>query len=196
MNELITQEQIKEIVIRLNKWCNERYLTYKIQQEGLRGNLLEEYTELTRAIKSNNINDIIDALCDICIFSINSLENPLSNINKIYNLMTMFNNSTRVNFYDNLTDIIIQNKKIDSTSSNINNMMLDYFKYREIDIIDIISTSFVYIDNFGYDIYKCLDETIKEIDSRKGYYCPNTKKFIKVNSNSMYKADYSVCKRD
>lgn len=48
--------------------------------------------------------------------------------------------------------------------------------------------------NLGFDFYKCILETIKEIESRTGFYDERLKKFIKDTSDEAkakwYKADY------
>ena len=62
------------------------------------------------------------------------------------------------------------------------------------------------IDYMGYDYLKCLDETIKEISSRK--QDPNQKRDWELNGvsgkwqkdlnqdkSTLYKADYNSCKK-
>ena len=48
----------------------------------------------------------------------------------------------------------------------------------------------------GYDPVKAMDETLKEISSRKGSYNTQTKKWEKVITGEEYTADYSGCKYD
>ncbi|EGF5817722.1 hypothetical protein ICF26_001595 [Campylobacter jejuni] len=53
-------------------------------------------------------------------------------------------------------------------------------------------------ENLGFNFYQCMLQTIKEIESRKGYYDENLNKFIKDTSDEAkakwYKADYESCR--
>ena len=47
----------------------------------------------------------------------------------------------------------------------------------------------------GYDAQQCMDETLKEVESRKGEYNADSGKWIKVITGNEYTADYGKCKR-
>ena len=55
------------------------------------------------------------------------------------------------------------------------------------------------LEQLGYDSYKCMLETIKEISSRTGHFDETIGKFVKDKSQEAqakwYKADYDKCKR-
>ena len=56
------------------------------------------------------------------------------------------------------------------------------------------------LEQLGYDSYKCMLETIKEISSRTGHFDETIGKFVKDKSPEAqakwYKADYSICKKE
>lgn len=62
------------IVKSLWEWHETRHLTVEDQRAGLFGNVMEELTELVRA---RTDDERVDALCDICIFAINSCNNKV-----------------------------------------------------------------------------------------------------------------------
>ena len=63
-----------------------------------------------------------------------------------------------------------------------------------------IHTTIYQIENSGYDSYKCMLETIKEISSRTGHFDETIGKFVKDKSPEAqakwYKADYDKCKKE
>ena len=73
----------------------------------------------------------------------------------------------------------------------------------EHDVVDAYADIIVFainaIEQHGYDAELVMDETIKEIESRKGEINPETKKFEKFkdeyHQSLWHKADYSKCKR-
>ena len=68
----------------------------------------------------------------------------------------------------------------------------------EAQIIDAVNDMSVFAngDNLklGYDPVKTMAETLKEINSRKGSYNTETKKWEKEITGNEYTADYSGCK--
>lgn len=66
-------------------------------------------------------------------------------------------------------------------------------------LCDIIVFSVNAIEAKGYDAEKCMQETLKEIHSRKGAFNPNSGKWEKFkdeeSKKQWYKANYKVCKR-
>ena len=69
---------------------------------------------------------------------------------------------------------------------------------RETDIEAFVEVCFSAMRTYGYDPYKAMNETIKEISSRTGHFDPSINKFVKDKSPEAqakwYKADYSKAK--
>jgi len=72
-----------------------------------------------------------------------------------------------------------------------------YIQIDALDDLKVFATNA--IEAHGYDAEKTMNETIKEISSRKGEYNPNTQKWEKFKTEEAkklwYKADYSLAKR-
>lgn len=72
-------------------------------------------------------------------------------------------------------------------------------KIKNTNIFFLIFTCINTIEGLGFDYFKCMQETIKEISSRTGKYDDEAKKWIKDTSDEAkakwYKADYSNMKR-
>lgn len=180
-------EQELEIQELLKNWRDERHLTLEMQNEGLLGNLCEEMAEYYRA---KNESEKIDALCDIYVFCMNSLDGDLEAIReelerqiylRVYQL-----NDLKLFF---ITEIEKKLKRL-KKEKIIGDFNL--FLYVLMGNVECEAQA------LGYDFYTCMMETIKEISSRTGHYDENIHKFIKDKSDEAvkkwYKADYEKCK--
>lgn len=180
----MTELQFNEIKERLYKWREERHLTYENQQVGFLGNVFEEISEYFRA--KDNL-ERVDALCDIAVFCFNAFDFKYravsSNMNYytfsdvvVYNIYSLFGART-----DNL--YVVDNENAIYLENHLN---LTMFEIEQL------------CNNLGFDFYKCMLETIKDIESRTGYYDENLNKFIKDTSDEAkakwYKADYESCR--
>lgn len=152
----MTKEQFNEIKERLAKWREERKLTYKNQREGFLGNVFEEISEYFRA---KNDLERIDALCDMAVFSFNA-----------FNIKYIIDFEYRSYEVDSIIEDIINDFSI-----SIHNKMIRFeeLAYKTIYKIEHLC------DILGFDFYKCMLETIKEISSRTGKYDESIGKFIK-----------------
>ena len=148
----MTTIQTTDIVLQLEKWCNERHLDKETQRKGLVANLLEELSEFYRA---KDEYEKIDAIMDITVFTLNSFYID-------YDEYVESDKSLVVTQIEQIIDRINKNGLI--------NMDYEYVLIRELELLT---------DSFGFDFYNCMIETINEIDSRNGYYDPTINKFIK-----------------
>lgn len=139
---------MKAIINQLDNWRKARKLTKEGQERGYTSNLLEELTEYTRA---KTIEEKIDALCDIAVFTINSFDINVNEIEKIKGL-TLTNKEVACHFmslYDTGTPE------------------------------EILTACFRLMKGYGYNYKKAMQETIKEISSRRGRYDAKIGKFVK-----------------
>lgn len=161
--------QTTDIVLQLEKWCNERHLTVETQRKGLVANLLEELSEFYRA---KDEYEQVDALCDMIIFCVNSLgRDVLSFIQQIHS-NTMIKDKTIISLVDKLQK---SNHKL--------------FIYMIIKLAD------KQLKQLGYDTYNCLLEAIKEISSRTGEFDSSINKFVKVLGAYSYQEAYKLAKQ-
>lgn len=158
--------ELKEINERLKVWRGKRNIDMDMQKESLIVNLLEEFVEFSRA---ESEYEKIDALCDMCIFILNAYEIDYV---KIYSIRYNYNDKFEILHLIN--DLAMRNDKCNAS------MIIDC-------IID-------YLDSRNYDLYLCLCETLKEIESRQGSYDAVKKKWVKDSNIETYKADYRKCK--
>ena len=153
-NRANENKKIENIHQTLTKWREERHLEYWTQKQNLLGNIMEELTEFCRA--KDNKNEMIDALCDICVFTFNSTINSFEDIPKNYLVLALDYNTEKVIFAKQILDYVAN----------------DEFEY-------IVGLCFSVMKQMKYDPFKCMEETIKEISSRTGHYDSKLGKFVK-----------------
>ena len=175
---------MNEIIKRLEIWRKERGLDksqgFEFDLEVQCSFLFEEIgVEYLRA--KNNINKI-DALCDVSIFAINGL----SLIDKGIDFLLEYPDEEfefEITFLDILQDSITSLKPYSNP--------LGYFR-------NIVIYSKKIVENMDYDYFKCMNETLKEIESRKGAFNSESGKWEKFKDEESqklwYKADYESCK--
>ena len=188
---------LTEIYKGLDEWRAERKITAESQKEGYLVNIMEELGELAqalryydralvdecsycKAIKQTAEHGIIDALCDISVFTINAwadmpcefkrteIEWEKSSLNADYILKQMVEKCAR----------------------------FSYFEWGEASAFNIILINCAYLcEHYGFNFQIAMDETIKEISSRTGTYDKASKQWVKDESDEAkakwYKADYN-----
>ncbi|EAM0727094.1 hypothetical protein D3071_10095 [Campylobacter coli] len=157
----MTEMQFNEIKERLAKWREERRLTYENQQTGFLGNVYEELSEYFRA---KDDLERVKALCDIAVFCFNVNDVKFSNYE-------CYMKSDKVDF------------EIFDIASQINSIAI-YKANFEIDSVKVILDTLIALlhkkcESLKFDFYKCMLQTIKEIESRTGFYDDELNKFIK-----------------
>lgn len=179
---------LTEIYKGLKAWRHERGITAESQKEGYIVNVMEELGELATALreyerfskpsypypknKKYAEHGIIDALCDISVFTINAgADIPCEN------------KPTRLELEPCLSlDILL--REIADHQRRFNSITLYY----------VLRVCASLCHQYGFDFQIAMDETIKEISSRTGAYDKASKKWIKDESDEAkakwYKADY------
>ena len=189
---------LEQIYKELQAWQEERGITAKSQKTGYLVNVMEELGELAGALrdyekfsvteqdatkKQKAEHDIIDALCDISVFTINAvadipspvkrteIELKKSSLNADYILKQMVEKCAR----------------------------LSYFEWGEASAFNIILINCAYLcEYYGFNFQIAMDETIKEISSRTGTYDEKAKKWVKDESDEAkakwYQANYELAR--
>ena len=156
----MTYEELKEIKLRLDKWREERHLSYESQQKGFMPNILDEIREYYLA---QDDNERVAELCDVVIFCLNVNELEEFSLNKQPISLTYLMSNLGLMINKNYTGLKLDFER-ELTKSCIKGL------------IDI---SINIIKRMGYNPYECLKEKVKEIESRTGRYDESLGKFIK-----------------
>ena len=186
---------LTEIYKGLAEWRAERGITAESQKAGYLVNVMEEFGELATALrdyekfsateqdtakKQKAEHGIIDALCDISVFTINAWADIPCELKR--------------------TEIELRKSSLDA--DYILKQMVEkcarfsYFEWGETSAFNIILINCAYLcEHYGFNFQIAMDETIKEISSRTGSYDEVSKKWVKDESDEAkakwYKADYN-----
>ena len=191
---------LTEIYKGLAEWRAERGITAESQKEGYLVNVMEELGELATALreyerfskpsypyqknKKYAEHGIIDALCDISVFTINAGADIPCDF-KVTQIQPNANYSINAELNFLIERITHFNKAI---------IFGDYPKDTAIYFNSILDKCADICEYCGFDFQIAMDETIKEISSRTGAYDEKAKKWVKDESNEAkakwYQADY------
>lgn len=183
---------LEQIYAGLKAWRHERGITAESQKAGYLVNIMEELGELATALReyerfskpsypySKNKkyaeHGIIDALCDISVFTINAgADIPCEN------------KPTRLELEPCLSlDILL--REIADHQRRFNSITLYY----------VLRVCASLCHQYGFDFQIAMLETIKEISSRTGTYDKASKKWIKDESDEAkakwYSANYELAR--
>ena len=185
---------LTEIYAQLEVWRDERKITAESQRQGYIRNVMEEFGELASALrdyeessvtkqdaakKQTAEHGIIDALCDIAIFTINAGADIPTPVKR-----------TEIEWEkSSLNADYILKQLVEKCAE------FSYFVWGEEKCFNIILINCAYLcEHYGFNFEIAMDETIKEISSRTGSYNEATKKWEKDMSDEAqakwYKANY------
>lgn len=171
-----TEQQIAHAQRAVREWCKERGITISAQRESLWANFLGELNEYKEALEANNETEMIDALCDMLVFIFGAYhyEPSLPNL-----------------------DIELSFEFLNSKDAYYSRWFKHHIEGRDEKHISLISALCIRrIESLGYKFSVAMDETIKEISSRKGYN--DGTRWVKDKSEEAkklwYKADYTKAK--
>ena len=186
---------LTEIYKGLAEWRAERGITAKSQKVGYLVNVMEELGELATALrdyekfsateqdtakKQKAEYEIIDALCDISVFTINAGADI--NCNEKLESINTTTQTTRCN--SSLSFLLSECGNFDYYGK-----LSSYVCFNQI----LLSCAKL-CEQYGFNFEIAMLETIKEISSRTGSYDENAKKWVKDESDEAkakwYKADY------
>ena len=186
---------LTEIYKGLDEWRAERGITAKSQKEGYLVNVMEEFGELASALrdyekfsateqdtakKQKAEYEIIDALCDISVFTINVGADI--NCNEKLESINTTTQTTRCN--SSLSFLLSECGNFDYYGK-----LSSYVCFNQI----LLSCAKL-CEQYGFNFEIAMLETIKEISSRTGSYDEVSKKWVKDESDEArakwYQADY------
>lgn len=179
---------LNEIYAKLKAWRAERKITAQSQKEGYIINIMEELGELATALreyerfskpsypypknKKYAEHGIIDALCDISVFTINAGADIIPDEIDTRNNQSLSFLLAWINYFE---------------SSN-------FVKHAN----DVLMCCASVCEQYGFNFEIAMLETIKEISSRTGSYDENAKKWVKDTSEAAkskwYQANYELAR--
>ena len=177
---------LTEIYTQLEAWRAERGLTTQSQQGGYMVNIMEEFGELSQALRGLEIesvrktaeHEVIDALCDIAVLTINACEVSVDKIRII---------DTDEIKLDEIDELVYNCAGFSSTGFNLYN----YFNA-------VLWGCASLCEKYDYDFKIAMEETIKEISSRTGSYDEKAKKWVKDTRDEArkkwYRANYELAR--
>ena len=189
---------LTEIYKGLDEWRAERGITAESQKAGYLVNVMEELGELASALrdyekfsateqdtakKQKAEYEIIDALCDISVFTINAGADIPCEFKR-----------TEIEWKKSSLDAdYILKQMIEKCAE------FSHFEWVDIPSFNIILANCAYLcEHYGFDFQIAMDETIKEISSRAGAYDENAKKWVKDESDEArakwYQANYELAR--
>ena len=174
---------MKNIIDRLELWRKERQLD---KSQGFIFDLDKQVSflteEITEYLRAKDDYERIDALCDLTVFSINAINGIDNDYNDIFSDTYCMQKQNYHIF--NIIDRIPYMFKCKQNG-----------KYSFVDIIEMCK---YIIENLGFNYNLSMNETLLEVESRKGSFNNETGKWEKFkDEDSMkiwYKANYSKCK--
>lgn len=192
---------LTEIYKGLAEWRAERGITAESQREGYLRNVMEELGELAAGLRDYDSwskccdlrfcqihkemaeREIVDAICDISVFTINAAEADIPYSIKPFIIETKREFSV-VDIFVAIADFI----RADENGSPFN-----YY-----DFARILKYCASVCEQYGFNFEIAMLETIKEISSRTGAYDEKAKKWIKDTSDEAkakwYSANYELAK--
>ena len=193
MNEdyILVPERFIGILYKLEGWRQERHIVVKDQIVSLYANLLEEQSELERALLSSDRDGIIDAYCDMVIFLLNA-----------YDINNWFSNQFKIDSDIRLVKMPLKTSVLNNIRATVNKevrlICVDQVKNINKEVYVFVSYIFSVIYMYGYDPLSCMEEAFKHISSRRGKWDDSIKKFIKDTSDEAkaqwYEPNYESCK--
>lgn len=143
-------------------------------------NVLEEIIEVRKEHKANNITNLIGELTDIVVYC----ENALAQLGEARG---------KLNF-------IIRNINVENVLVDITMDIARYDRDKSPHIFRHISRKILLlIDALGYDVNKCMMETVKKILSRRGKLNEETGKWEKCKTQDqweLYDPKYNYCLKE
>ena len=178
---------LNEIYAQLEAWRADRKITAESQRQGYIRNVMEELGELAVGLRDYDSwskcdlrfcqihkemaeREIIDAICDISVLTINA----------------------GADIRDEYKPLSIDTT---NTFSDLNCLLLYTSTF---DFKKILLNCAVLCENYGFNFEIAMLETIKEISSRTGAYDENAKKWVKDTSDEAkakwYQANYELAR--
>lgn len=187
-------------LVEIKNWSDERLITQnEPSRNGYNAMIVEELFErIKHGILNKDVYQEVDAICDVSVFAVGEIYKYGANAQDLLGYGDI------KEWLHNKNNVLIQNLKennIEYTSRII--YYLGEFLESQDDngrvdaMINMIIDSYKTLYDISFDADKCMDEVMKELNSRTGAYSEETKKWQKFKTPEAqalwYTADFSDC---
>lgn len=187
-------------LVEIKNWSDERLITQnEPSRNGYNAMIVEELFErIKHGILNKDVYQEVDAICDVSVFAVGEIYKYGANAQDLLGYGDI------KEWLHNKNNVLIQNLKennIEYTSRII--YYLGEFLESQDDngrvdaMINMVIDSYKTLYDISFDADKCMDEVMKELNSRTGAYSEETKKWQKFKTPEAqalwYTADFSDC---
>lgn len=219
------KQQILDILDELAKWRSVRKLSIESQREGYIRNVMEELGELAEAIKVEQNWETMSATMEkypLAFLPETDSEDPRDNRYSLERSLLLKYYGTDA-YIDALCDIVVfagncvykekfdqvyitwetlEELGIDTSETALLKGLLGNTYDMTYDPTMMIASLYSFCRDLaakkGYDFFKCMQEVLKQINSRTGVWNDNLKKWVKDTSpeakEKEYQANFDKCK--
>lgn len=188
---ILDADKFISIMDQLEEWRSVRHVVMIEQLPSLYANILEEQTELERALLANDIDGVVDAYCDILVFLLNT-----------HDIRDWFKRYIKDGRAIEIPRMPIKPSVLNgiksTTHDEIRCICVEPVKNMNKKVFTFVCHIFSVLYMYGYDPVMCVEEVIKHISSRKGVWDETIKKFVKDTSeeakSQWYDTDFEKCK--
>ena len=188
-------------LIEIKQWSDERLITQNTpDRNGYNAMIVEELFErIKHGILKKDVFQEVDAICDVSVFAVGEIYKYGADAQ---DLLGYGDIKDWIGNTDNKLINTLKENGIDSTSRIV--YYLGEFLESEDDSGKVTAMSNMVVDSYKtlyeikFDADKCMDEVMKELNSRTGEYSEETKKWQKFKTPEAmalwYTADFTNCK--
>ena len=188
-------------LVEIKNWSDERLITQNTpDRNGYNSMIVEElYERIKHGILAKDIYQEVDAICDVSVFAVGEIYKYGADAQDLLGYGDIKDWIYNVN--DELLSYLKENN-ISYTSRVV--YYLGEFLESEDDngkvkaMTNMIIDSYKTLYEMSFDADKCMDEVMKELNSRTGAYSEETKKWQKFKTPEAqalwYTADFTNCR--
>lgn len=177
----------------IKDWSDERLITQNTpDRNGYNAMITEELGEALESAINQDEFGFVDAICDISVFAVGEIYKHGADAaaalgeGHIADWLPTTTYQSQFHFIEEIVFLQFQFLEAESTEAKVEAMK------------NMVIASYRELGNMYFDADKCMDEVLKEINSRTGAYSEETKKWQKFKTPEAqalwYEADFTNCR--
>lgn len=188
-------------LIEIKNWSDERLITMNTpDRNGYNSMIVEElYERIKHGILAKDIYQEVDAICDVSVFAVGEIYKYSVDAQEILGFGEI------KEWVDTVNKELINTLKESNIgyTSRIIYYLGEFLETEDVNtrvdaMRNMIVDSYTELYAIGFDADKCMNEVMKELNSRTGAYSEETKKWQKFKTPEAqalwYTADFSECR--